>query len=104
MNERTDDILETFRITRKRSRAMGGTWVHGTIGDYRFEALVFEDHAMEPAWELDRTRISKFWSQKVGERGPAACFDRGWDTEPVEDDAKFLVDSITDVLAEIVFG
>ena len=54
------DLGDDLRILRTTRRASGGgTWVAGTIDEFRFDALVFPEHAENPDWELGESRISK---------------------------------------------
>ena len=87
-----DEILATLRITKTSGRKVGGTWVHGTMAGHAFEALVFPEHATDPAFELDDSRISKLWirSEETGE--VVASFERGWDMKPATEMAKAIVD------------
>jgi len=57
------DLLETLTITRICPRDVGGgSWVKGTMGGHRFEALVFPEHADQREHELEGdSRISKLW-------------------------------------------
>ena len=57
------DLAFEFNVTRIDPRRAGGTWVFGTILRFRFEALVFEEHAESEDFELKRSRISKLESQ-----------------------------------------
>lgn len=103
-NAAPDEILSTLRITTKRSRYCGGTWVSGIIADHEFEALVFPMHAESESYELQQSRISKLWIRERGCAIEAACFDRGWDKEPTTEIAKQIVDLLAAGLAEHVFG
>ena len=106
----TDDeigaLAESFRITKTtpRPKNVGGTWVDGTMGGHRFQALVFESHADDPGYELGDSRISKLWLLRIADKTVAANFDRGWDVEPTTDDARAIVDLLASALAEMVFN
>ena len=68
MNATNDDLdvgydLEITKTTRRAAGA--GTWVCGTMGGYRFDALVFPEHADCPDWEIGESRISKLWIQRL---------------------------------------
>ena len=66
------DLLETLEITKvERRTSTGGAWVQGTMGGHRFDALVFPEHAEQPDYELDDSRISKLWVQRSSDRGLA---------------------------------
>ena len=98
------DLLATLKITKMEHRAVGGTWVTGTIAEHRFEALLFSDHATCPDYELDDSRISKLWVQRISDRTQVAYFDRGWDVQPTTPSAQQIVDLLAAGLAETVYG
>ena len=83
---------------------VGGTWVSGTIGGHRFNALVSPDHAEHADYELDESRISKLWVQRISDRTMVANFDRGWDLRPSNPIAEQIVDLLAAGLAETGFG
>lgn len=99
------DLLESMQITKiePRSLSTGGAWVTGTMGDHRFDALVFPEHAECKSYELDGSRISKL---SVQNRSGAmvACFDRGWDQRPMTPMAEMIVALLAAGLAETTFG
>ncbi|MBK8270181.1 MAG: hypothetical protein IPK83_18540 [Planctomycetes bacterium] len=103
--EEIGELLDSFQIKRidKRNHGGGGTWVMGTIGGHKFEALVFAEHAECESYELDKSKISKLWLQKIGEPKPAAHFDRGWDVRPTTKIAQIIVESLCESMAETVF-
>lgn len=98
------ELLETLKITKTEHRAVGGTWVTGTIAEHRFEAVLFSDHATCPDYELDGSCISKLWVQRISDRTQVACFDRGWDVQPTTPIAQQIVDLLAAGLAETVCG
>ncbi len=92
-------------ITKTTRRASGaGTWVIGTAGGHRFEALVFPEHAVCPDYELEQSRISKLWIKRLADGKVVCNFDRGWDVRPEAEDAAGIVDFLAAVLAEITYG
>jgi hypothetical protein len=95
------DDLEVTRITRRFAAA--GTWVCGTLNDHRFEALVFPDHASNPAWEIGNSRISKLWVQRIADERMAFNWDRGADVPPADDLAASIVDFLASGLADYIF-
>ena len=96
------DDLVIARTTRRHAAA--GIWVKGTINGYRFEALVFPEHAECPDYELGDSRISKLWLQCLAEhRMVPANFDRGWDLRPTTKIAQAIVDFLAGGLAEHVY-
>lgn len=96
------DLLATLRITKTTARAVGGTWVSGTIAGHSFEALVFTGHAASPDYEMGDSRISKFFLEDKD--GCVACFDRGWDLRPTTAIAAQITDLLAAGLAEAVVG
>src|SRR5688572_3583481 len=68
-------------VVRKLPRAMSGpgTWVWGRLNGYRFEALVFPEHAACADWEFGESRISKLWIQRLADRREVFNWDRGAD-------------------------
>ncbi len=100
-----DDLADSLQITKtERREDIGGTWVSGTIGGHRFQALVFEDHAESEEYELDGSRISKLWLRRQAEHKVVANFDRGWDFEPATDATREIVDFLAAGIAEHTFG
>lgn len=97
-------MLDTLEVAKQSVRKAGGTWVTGTIGGHRFEALVFGTHADDPAFELDDSRISKLSIREGVTDTEVANFDRGWGTKPTTDAARAIVDLLASGLAELVFG
>ncbi len=98
------DLMETFKVTRlQRRTSAGGAWVRGTIGGHRFDALVFPEHAEQPGYELDHSRISKLWVQRIGDRARVVNFDRGWDVRPTTPVAEQIVNLLAFGLAEFVY-
>ena len=74
-NANNDDLdlghdLEITKTTRRNT--VGGTWVSGTIHGHRFDALVFPEHAESPDYELDDSRISKLWVQRLADKATVA--------------------------------
>jgi hypothetical protein len=64
MTDTNDDLdlgydLEIQKTSRRAAGA--GTWVTGMLMGHCFEALVFPEHAENPAWEIGDSRISKLW-------------------------------------------
>lgn len=97
-------MLETLKITKTTNRPVGGTWAEGTIAGHAFEALVFPEHAADPAFELGTSRISKLSVTNLNTASEDACFDRGWRTTPTKATARAIVDLLAAGLAEMVFG
>jgi hypothetical protein len=103
----TTDALEMgddLRITKTTRRASGaGTWVIGTIAGHRFDCLVFPEHADCPDYELDDSRISKIWLQRLSDKATVVNFDRGWDVRPTTKVAQAIVDFLAAGLADHIY-
>jgi hypothetical protein len=99
------DLLDSMQITqiKRRSLSSGGAWVTGTIGDYRFDALVFPEHAENDAYELDNSRISKLWIA-TKDRATVFNWDRGADVPAATPMVAKIVGLLAAGLAETVFG
>ena len=98
------DLVGSLALDKIELRSVGGTWVTGTMGKHRFEALVFPDHASCQGYELHDSRISKLWIQRLADKTVVACFDRGWDCKPKTEVAGQIVELLAAGLAEHVFG
>ncbi len=93
-----------LRITRmKERRSTGGVWISGSIDGYRFEGLVFEDHAEVADYELGQSRVSKLFVQRIKDRYVVFSWDRGLDVPPADDRVAALVDFLTEGLAGLAF-
>ena len=98
-------ILDTLRITKiKPRRSCGGSWILGTIGGHKFEALVFPEHAESPDFELNDSRISKLWIRRLDDMTTVVNFDRGWDILPATPRAAAIVDLLAAGLADHIYG
>ncbi len=99
------DLGHDLRIIKTSRRASGsGTWVSGTIAGYRFEALVFPEHAENPAWELGDSRISKLWIARLKNKETVFNWDRGLDMPAASHKTQAVVDFLCAGLAEHTFG
>jgi hypothetical protein len=83
-------------------RPVGGIWLDGTIGSFRFQALVFAAHATNAEWELDRTKISKLWIQRVGDDRDAFNWDRGLDLPPIDSETEIILELLKLSLPEVI--
>jgi hypothetical protein len=98
------EIGDDLRITKTTRRASAaGTWVCGTIAGHRFDALVFSDHAECADYEMDDSRISKLWVQRIADKTTVVNFDRGWDHRPANATAAAIVDFLAAGLADLVY-
>jgi hypothetical protein len=94
-----------FEITEiARRLSAGGTWVKGTFRGFYFEALVFCGHARHKSYELESSRISKLWVQRISDLQVAAHFDRGWVRRPTDAAALIVVELLTAKLAAEIYG
>ncbi len=88
------DVGDDLAITKASRRASGsGTWVSGTIAGYRFDALVFPEHAEDPEWELGDSRISKLWIARLKNKETVFNWDRGLDMPGASPKTQAVVDS-----------
>jgi len=95
-----------LKITKidRRAKNVGGTWVSGTIDGFRFDALVFADHAESEGYELEGSRISKLWIQRLADKKTAFNWDRGLDVSATDNETQAMVDFLCEGLADLVFG
>ena len=102
----TDHDLDlTITKITNRCRSAGGSWVQGKINDeYRFDALVFADHAEDESYELGRSKISKLWIQRLADQQTMFNFDRGLDVPAVNTEIQVVVDFLCEGLSDLVFG
>jgi hypothetical protein len=99
------DIGDDLRITKTTRRAAGGgTWVCGTIAGHRFDALVFAEHAEYESFELNRSKISKLWIQRMADKKTMFNFDRGLDVPAANTEIQVVVDFLCEGLSDLVFG
>ena len=99
------DLGDNFQITKTSRRASGGgTWVSGTIAGYRFDALVFPEHAENPEWELGTSRISKLWIARIKNKETTFNWDRGMDTPAASDKTQAVVDFLCAGLADHIYA
>jgi hypothetical protein len=96
------DDLEITRMTRRNSGL--GTWVCGTIHGHRFEALVFPKHARVRAYEIDDSRISKLYLQRLADKTMVYNWDRGLDQPAADATAQAIVDFLCAGIAEHTYG
>ena len=99
------DLDLTITKISNRSRNAGGAWVQGKINDeYRFDALVFADHAESESYELNQSKISKLWIQRLADKKTMFNFDRGLDVRAVNTETQVVVDFLCEGLSDLVFG
>ena len=103
MTDHDIDLTITKIETRKPN--VGGVWVSGTINDeYRFQALVFADHAECEEYELGESKISKLWIQRTDNRETVFNFDRGLDVPAANTEIQIIVDFLSMGIADLVFA
>jgi hypothetical protein len=101
----THDLDLTITKISNRNANAGGSWVKGKINDqYRFDALVFAEHAESEDFELGRSKISKLWIQQISDRQTMFNFDRGMDVPAANTEIQVIVDFLCIGLADFVFG
>ena len=99
------DLDLTINKISNLNRAVGGSWVQGRINDeYRFDALVFADHAESEDYELGRSKISKLWIERLADHKVMFNFDRGLDVPAVNTEVQVVVDFLCEGLSDLVFG
>jgi len=94
--------LELTKTTRRAAGA--GTWVCGRLHGHRFDALVFPEHAENPDYEIDDSRISKLWLQRLSDKATVYNWDRGMDVPAADTTAQAIVDFLCAGLAEHTYG
>jgi hypothetical protein len=95
------DDLRILKITRRASG--GGSWVIGSIAGYRFDALVFPEHAECPDYELGDSRISKLWLSRIANKETSFNWDRGLDIPAASKKTQAVVDFLAAGLADLVY-
>ena len=105
-NDGANDIDLDLTITKFDRRTMGGgTWVTGTVNDqYKFNALVFPEHAECESYELGQSKISKLWIQNTASRKTLFNFDRVLDVAASNTEVQVIVDFLCEGLADLVFS
>ena len=96
------DDLEFSKVGRRTTS--GGTWVRGTIAGYRFDALVFPEHAENREWEIGDSRISKLWVKRLADKKRVYNWDRGMDVPAEDEKVRAVVDFLCTGLGEHVYG
>jgi hypothetical protein len=102
-NENQDLDLKITKIDRRNSG--GGSWVIGTIdGKYKFNALVFPEHAESEDYELSKSRISKLWIQDIAKNATVYNFDRGLDIAATNVTVATIVGFLCEGLADLIYA
>jgi hypothetical protein len=102
----THDTDYDLQITKcSRQEAGFGTWISGTVNDtYRFDALVFPEHAENSEYEIGDSQISKLWIARGPKRKTVYNWDRGLDVDAATPEVRGVVEILCAGLAETVFG
>ena len=100
----TYDLDLNITKIERRAENVGGSWVSGTIDGFRFNALVFEDHAECEEYEIEGSRISKLWIQRLTDKKTVFNWDRGSDVSAADTETQVIVEFLCEGLAEFVFG
>jgi hypothetical protein len=103
LDNELDYDLEITRTSRRYSG--GGTWVSGTVdGEYRFEALVFPEHADNPEWEIGESKISKLWIARIKNKEQVFNWDRGPDHPAATKKTQAVIDFLAGGLADLIYA
>lgn len=90
-------LAETLEITSVKDREYGnGTWVSGKVDGYKFQCLVFSDHAECEEYELNGTKISKLWIRRESDKATVFNFDRGIDVPAADGEVEQLIELIAE--------
>jgi hypothetical protein len=102
---KTNAVGEDLVIVKKKERlSCGGVWVTGSLSGHYFDALIFQEHAEHPDFELGTSRISKLWIKRIKDQKTMVSFDRGWDTRPKTKLAGEIMDFLMANLADRVYN
>src|SRR3954454_18925913 len=99
MNQMNDIGSDLEISSVKRRPSVGGEWLDGTLNGYRFQALVFPEHAENDAYEVGDSRISKLWVQRISDRATVFNWDRGADVVAASSEAQAMVEFLCEGLA-----
>ena len=104
--DHNDDIDLDLAITKIEQRTgASGAWVLGTVNDqYKFNALVFPEHAESESYELGQSKISKLWVQCTSDRTTLFSFDRGLDVPAANTEIQVIVDFLCEGLSDLAFS
>lgn len=99
---------ETIKIQLKgmavdMTRRTPGARVYGLANGHEFEALVFQEHAENPEWELEDSKIQKLWIRRLADRKTVYNWNRGPDVEAENPLAQALVNFLCAILADVVY-
>jgi hypothetical protein len=98
------DVSFDLEITKmQRRESAPGTWVCGRLTGHRFDAIVFPEHAENPEWELDDSRISKLWVQRLSDKQTVFNWDRGPDIPAADKVVQAIVDFLSVGIADLAY-
>jgi hypothetical protein len=69
-----------------------------------FEALVFPEHAENPAYEIGDSRISKLWIRRSADKRVVFNWDRGADIPAADQTVACIVDFLCGGIADYVYA
>lgn len=104
MNEEDFDVGDDLEFTKIERRAVGGTWVSGTLNGHSFSALVFPEHAENPDYEIEDSKISKLWIQRISDKKTVFNWDRGEDIAAQTSAAEIIVGFLCAGLADHTYA
>lgn len=94
-----------LKITKvSGERNVGGVWVIGTVDNYKFNALVFAEHALCESFELGQSKISKLWMRDSKTGKEVYNFDRGLDVPAANAETQQVVGFLAEGLADLIHG
>jgi hypothetical protein len=100
-----DDLSYDLTFTKRSAcRYSGGTWIAGSLSGYRFQALVFPEHAENSEYEIGDSQISKLWIQRITDRSVTYNWDRGLDLPAADATTNLIVEFLCAGLAEHAFA
>ena len=77
----------TNAVTITRDNRKEDYWIHGTVGDFKFEAKMFDEGSV---YGIDHGRVSKLWMVRAlpNNGREIVSYERGWDVRPKSPEAK----------------
>jgi hypothetical protein len=104
MNKEDFEVGDDLEFTKIERRSVGGTWVNGTLNGHRFSALVFPQHAENPDYEIEDSKISKLWIQRISDKKTVFNWDRGEDIAAQTPAAEIIVGFLCAGLADHTYA
>jgi len=105
MNEEEIDVGDNLEITKiERRTSASGAWVNGTLNGHSFSALVFPEHAENPDYEIEDSKISKLWIQRISDKKTVFNWDRGEDIAAQTPTAEIIVRFLCAGLADHTYA